>query len=281
MEIILPYWLSNEMAAPSYRLRRLNHGGARWYEKDGTFYLSVTSLIAKYLPTPYALIHWRGDVGNAEADRIARETADYGTFFHIQAAKILRGEKIPIDALPKLIAEFLASIGASYSADDFLEKAINDLFALVAFIDERDVKPLAIEMPLISEVDLIGGTLDLYCEMTFNKKRVAAIVDFKTGRKGFYDAHAYQLALLKRLWNENYPQKPVECVFNFAPKEWRKERPTFDLKEQTDNILEADLLDYLQIHKRHYAAERPLTWRCYAPIIGVGEPYVAIFESYE
>jgi hypothetical protein len=73
------------------------------------------------------------------------------------------------------------------------------------------------------------------------EKVVTAIVDFKSSENGFFDKHFFQLQLNKRIFEENYPDRSIDRLFNWSPKAWISE-PTFNLKDQTDGPL-IDLCD--------------------------------------
>ena len=82
-------------------------------------------------------------------------------------------------------------------------------------------------------------------------KTITAIVDFKSGKKGFYDKHALQLLLNKEIVQENYPELIVEGIYNFSPKEWIS-TPSYNLKDQTTNPVANELVEILSIGKKRH-----------------------------
>jgi len=124
-----------------------------------------------------------------------------------------------------------------------------DLCAFSVWAKKHDLAVVALEVPLYSEKIGISGMCDLVCKITVKDSRVNAIIDFKSGRKGFFERHAYQLHIYRDLWNEMYGDVfAVKRVFNWAPKEWRKE-PTCHFEEQTsEEITEVLGLYYLVSH---------------------------------
>jgi hypothetical protein len=131
------------------------------------------------------------------------------------------------------------------------------VLAFAQFVIDCKVKPLAIEICLYHPTDGYAGAIDLVCELEIEEKgffgekylsgankgtpketkrvrRVFAIVDIKSGRKGFYESHEIQLHAYLDMWDNHFPDVRVEKVFNWSPKEWRN-APSFNLKDQTDS----------------------------------------------
>lgn len=248
---ILPGMTVEEMKAmffdgaliePPYKVWQLNSKGHRYYYKydeNGTpeFYPSVTTILSQTMPQSPFLIKWIADKGIDEAERYKAERAAYGTFMHAQFEELIINRVYDLDGLKAKLKDYIENnklpADFIYYADD-LKK---DVLAFAQFVLDYDVKPLAVEIALVHPVYNYAGMIDLPCTMLEKPgsgERINAIVDFKSGRKGFYEESEIQLHLYKMMWNDNFPDIQIERVFNFSPKDWRK-KPTYNLKDQTDS----------------------------------------------
>jgi len=63
-------------------------------------------------------------------------------------------------------------------------------------------------------------------------RKVTAMIDYKSGRKGFYVSHEIQLKIYQELFEAVFPEDPIEKLYNFSPKDWRTS-PSYNLKDQT------------------------------------------------
>ena len=250
-EIRAIFFDETALREPPYRVFQLNSDGYRYYyrfDESGTpvFFPSVTTLLKQVMPTPPALLDWmiaNGKDGSVEKRDLA---AAYGTFMHIQFEYLIINRRYDFDNIPSALWAYMNEQNLPEKVfSEWLPKIRKDVLAFAQFVKDYNVKPLAVEIGLVHPAYHYAGCVDLPCVMTDPKtgKQFTAIIDFKSGRKGFYEEHELQLHLYREMWNVNYPDLPVERVFNFSPKDWRT-KPTYNLKDQTDSV-NAKKLPYL------------------------------------
>lgn len=186
--------------------------------------------------------------------------------------------------------------------EDHEEEAKADIVAFAKWMRDYDVRPYAVEVSIYSPTLKIAGMIDLVCNMREKpiseeqkaleklqekldkaegdekkvkvimeaidavkgdfSKRIDAIVDFKSGKKGFYDGYAIQLELYRQMWNENYLEHPIYHIFNIAPKEWTKtvkKVPSYSSEEQTENKVLLRVPYLLELYKLMDAETRNIT----------------------
>ena len=251
-EIRSLYFDKTALREPAYRVFQLNSDGHRYYYRfneagEPEFYPSVTTLLKQVMPTPPALLDWiveNGKDGSVEKRDLA---AAYGTFMHIQFETLIINRRYDFDNVPAVLLDYMERENLPEKVfSEWCVKIRKDVLAFAQFARDYNVVPMAVEIGLVHPEFHFAGCVDLPCVMTDPKtgKKFTAIVDFKSGRKGFYEEHELQLHLYREMWNVNYPDVPVERVFNFSPKDWRGPKPTYNLKDQTDSV-NAKKLPYL------------------------------------
>lgn len=239
---------------PAYRVFQLNSKGHRYYYKydehgEPIFYPSVTTILAQTLPKSPFLVSWIADKGEEEAERYKAERAAYGTFMHAQLEDLLINRSYDLDMLKSRLKDYIDEKSLPADFIYYADELKKDVLAFAQFVIDYDVRPLAVEIALVSENRNYAGMID--CPCTMRKKagsdeRVTAIVDFKSGRKGFYEECEIQLHLYRMMWNENFPDHPIEKLYNFSPKDWRK-KPSYNLKDQTASVNAAKIPALLEI----------------------------------
>lgn len=230
----------NALIEPQYPVYQLNTKGYRYYYKydqagEPQFYPSVTTILAQTMPESPFLKQWRDKLGAEAADRYRDERAAYGTFMHGLFGELLINRTIDLDDIQEKLKIYIEQkqlpVDFIFYADD-LKK---DVLAFAQWVADYDVRPLAIEIALVSELKHYAGMIDLVCTLNTKEGRKTAIVDFKSGRNGFTEEHELQLHLYRDMWQENFPEHPIDKLFNFSPKDWRKEKPTYNFKDQSES----------------------------------------------
>ena len=246
---------------PPRKLYRIDRAGDRmYYYLDGNtpvMYPSVTTVIRNNMPTSPHLIKWIGDMGTEAAEEYRDERAAFGTFMHKTFEDYLVAKFYDLDTMEQSLVNYLRTEGLPETlAAKWLHEQQKALLGFAQWVSDYKVKPLAIEVALASDEMEVAGMVDLICEATIEEKgyfgevyktganagqpketkreaTVLAIVDFKSG-KDFYDDHAIQLEIYRRKWNENFPNTPIDRIFNWSPSDWRN-APSYKFKEQTNN----------------------------------------------
>lgn len=249
-----------EQPEPVYRLDSNGHRYYYTFDEDGEpqFFVSVTTFIKQTMPTSPQLIKWIADMGYEESQRYALERAAYGTFMHSQIAELLISHTYDLDGLKERLKLYIESEKLPADFIGYADDLKKDVLAFAKFAKDYKLRPLAIELVLTNPRDGYAGAIDLCAEITIEEKgffgevyksgdkkgqpkeskrerRIRAIIDFKSGRKGFWDEHEIQLAAYREMWNMHFEKYPVERVYNWSPTDYRGDEPKYNFKNQTDS----------------------------------------------
>lgn len=241
-EIRALFFNADALKEPPYRIFQLNSDGYRYYYRfneqgEPEFYPSVTTLLKQVMPTSPFLIEWMLNNGKEGAVEKRDIAAAYGTLMHKEFETLIISRHYDFDAVPEIVLGYMERENVPTSLfPQWVVKIRKDVLAFAQFVRDYNVKPMAVEIGLVHPDYRYAGCIDLPCVMTDPKtgECFTAIVDFKSGRKGFWEEHELQLHLYREMWNVNFGGMPIERLFNFSPKDWRT-KPTYNLKDQTDS----------------------------------------------
>ncbi len=199
------------------RTRTGNNGSGRYYvvdEKTGLSYPSVTTIISE-TSDKSGLKSWVDRVGEAEAERISKFSANRGTFMHslhenYLDLRFIKGED---GALQKAMKLSLIQ-NASLTKEEI--ECGKNLF--MQFHNNSDFYE-RIDEVMFQEVSLwsskgggYAGRMDL---SIWGKGRIPKIIDFKTSRKpkreDWIDSYKKQISAYSIAMYERYGIFPEEC----------------------------------------------------------------------
>lgn len=145
-----------------------------------------------------------------------------------------------------------------------------DFIGLSRWMIDYNVQLLAVEIPVFSDVDYMATQIDLVCLIeddeeyeregykTKAKRKipVLALINYKSGKSGFFDSHRFQLESEKNMFLECFPDfnKYKIRTYNLAGKKFRslkwdgRSRP-YLFSDQTDKINIDRYNAYLQLAK--------------------------------
>lgn len=254
-EVLLPeFFDADALRTPTKLTYRIDNQGERLYARkqdDGSLKIVPSvSTILRQMPTDPHLIKWYCSFPDYEsAQEHVSKRAEYGTFMHLMFKEILLGNALVFDSglLGGSFAEYLISVGKrpeNYDLQEAGHHLKQDLWAFVQFCITYKVKPLAIEHIVFG--DQYGGAIDLVCKMTTTRTRkvenyqdermmafipeagevteeteVIAMIDFKSGRKDFHEENQIQLHAYRELWNQEFPDMPIDMIANYGCKDYR------------------------------------------------------------
>lgn len=276
---VTPEYSINDLKTNPEPLYRINDRGMRFYYTldnalNPTFYGSTTTIKSQVTPTPRAIIEKELQMGKQAFETYRNMRASFGTFWHVQAAVYTENQEYDLDSLQPTIQGWGENKGVA--TDGWHTDAWKGLLAWTRFMNDYNVQPIAIEIPL-AHPGGFAGTIDLVCQMNAKKytdktapedrKRITAIIDWKTGY--IFPDHAIQLHLNKKVWEHHFPGHPIDKVFNWTWRDWRS-KPSYELRNQTSSE-EAELIKhYLHIWKKKFFS-KPRDIRAANGLIEIGQ----------
>lgn len=288
-QIHTDWFREDALRLPSYKVGRVNFGQGRAYirlDQDGApvesplrLYTSLTTAINTCSPMEDGLLDWYIKHGRQEAGRLLEIAQQYGTLLHLEIGKWLINGSYDFSAVEEVIENYLAAESFYQpECNAWAEKLRSDMAAFCQFYFDYKVKPLGIEFVLLSDRGY-GTLIDLVCNMTIQvdgldesdpyksgprkgqpreckvDKEVRAIINFKSGRHGFYRTNGIQIEAERQLWEENFPDLPLDAAFNWSPKEWTGDVPTYNLKDWTGDVSREEVDAVLTLADIRYASK--------------------------
>jgi hypothetical protein len=239
----------------------------------------VTTLTKHTIPYDEGLLRYYAERGYEEATAYRDDRSKYGSLLHTIAAELLIKRKFDLDQLPGIVAAYAAKNALTVNVAAWVDYLKQDTLALAQFIIDYNVKPLAIELSLVSPSLGVAGTLDLFCEMdkeetgffgevyasgdrkgqpkeTKRTVRVLAIVDFKSGRNVPSTKHnAAQLRILRILLDEmmetvygTHTAAQQMELYNWHPKNWET-KPGYRLVDQKHCVSTEEAMHYIALNR--------------------------------
>lgn len=273
---------ANALHEPNYRLCQLNARGRRYYyllgDKEGKLFPSVTTILKQVMPENRFLTEWKMALGKEESEAYTMDRARFGTFVHGQLQELLITRKYDLDSLRDNLARYVEREKLPISFMEHEDEAKCAMLSFALWMQEYDVRPVAVEISLYHPEYNFAGMLDCVCDMRKfpisdekaaiakaegdekklakieekYSKRVHAIIDFKSTTKDFRDEHIVQLGLYRMMWDSTFTDFPIDEIGNVSPKAWWNtagKKVSFQFDWQTDQEILAQIPYLLGIYQ--------------------------------
>lgn len=249
-DLVEPVAVKKGFELPYSMYRKDNLTGGRFYFSDGIPYISGTNLINNMIPKGYGYEKWLMNKG-AEAELQRDLAAEFGTIFHIDCVEILKNETgYNFNNTRDFLMESCKPQYQTY-VDDWVPDYKKGIASWLQFLNDKVTGWIMIEGPMRSTSVNVAVTLDLVATIMHNRKEKPCIVDIKSllgkDKKTYYEAHRAQLGIQKQVWNENFPKYQIEMLYNWSPKNFSGDTPTYDFVKQYGEKNEYDDPDMLKL----------------------------------
>jgi hypothetical protein len=306
-EIKAEYFDESVLKIPLEKFYRVGSDSKRLYYKfvDGKpkFYPSCTTLLGAVLQKSPFLIDWMIQHGKETAKTMLKNSCEYGTLMHNCNQKLLIDRIFDLTLLRETIKDVTSKHNLDVDRHQWYDDLSNDVLACKKWIQDHNVVPIMIEEIVGSDILRVAGAVDLLCYMDYEFKgffgeiyksgdkkgqpketkqirRIIALVDFKSGRKGFYLSHEVQLEIYKRATKETFPELQNEeiFIFNWSPKAWRN-TPSYNFVNQTDKHSSREIEIYSELY--HLTNSMDMKHTNYSGIINLDEDISNNHKTYD
>jgi len=168
-----------------------------YFLADGKRVPGVTTIIGRFKESG-GLIHWAWTEGKEGRDyrETSKAAADAGTLAHAMVEAKIRD--LPGPDLDKYPEDVRVKGAAAYGA-------------FLTWADQSRLKVIYAEPKLVSERHRFGGTPDAIIELDGK----LSLGDWKSGNAVYAD-HLIQIAAYKNLWEEVFPDRPIEGGYHLC-----------------------------------------------------------------
>lgn len=211
------------------------------------------------------------------ADEEWGERADYGSLVHLMIALHERGEiqfNFGGGDWEDVLNDHIQRGGYFKERRKWEEDMLNDMAMWFNFKKDYDVEVLATEIMVYKPEWRIATPLDIVCRMNFNRQRINANINLKTGDKQFGESYYLQVAMEAYMYNELMQDEDYKLQGTFCLRP--KQRSTSPGKYE----LSKNCIDVFPTRKFEFIGENVVLNEYYKPT-GKVKTFIGTEDSFE